>query len=363
MVDDKLAGILGTTDLDELEAIEAGAAPTALLGTATGVPLLGMLGYRSFKEEADAPDFGDLGTLIKKVKGLESSDLPDKLRLYQGIGTPFVDYAAMPDLSTRLVHGLTGGLSPREQAVMVPWSFRELDAASASLRDPRRSLLGLARGEKLNLIDDPGPAGVVGKALAEAKDEGRGAMARLRRAYDKYQKVVDPLLTAPGDVIARRKHYSPSAVLHELGHISGSHRKWPRGLWGAAIAGGMGAGLGTAAALSDNEALQYASPAIALAPSIPTLIEEARATRGGGRFLREMVEKGMADPGWLKKFKRLTRPAYATYAVGAALPALAAGITAHEMMERRDRGFLGDIAAKIRNLAHGAAEGVEDVID
>lgn len=330
----KRAGWLGTTDTDEDEAVAAGAAPAA----ATGVGALGAAGalkYRDLRDRKYAPDFGTIEELVHKVNQMDGFDLPPTLRLMQS--TPLNDplalgYAAMPNLGSIL----TG----TEETLYMPWTRKNLWGGLSS------TLLG----EMLPFGDAvmPGEQIVLDQARKEMREAG-GVGAALRQARAAMR---DESVRALRD----RTNYSPSAILHELGHLSNSERGKIRVLQGAGIlAPLLGAGLGTAAALSDNEYANYAAPAIALAPSLPTLIEEARATSGARKMMQNLVDQGL-DGANMKRLYKALGPAYGTYALGALAPVLAAGVTAKVMRDKRDRGFLGDVWAKTKDMALSAKD-------
>lgn len=348
----KLAGLFGPSDSEVERAVLEGAGTAAAVGGVASLPLQGTLLYRALQEGKAPTEFGDVGTLVRNVAGLDSASLPDKMRMFKGQPglLPFLDYAALPDSSAKMMRVLTGGLAAPEQGLIVPNTDFDLD--------PRKMFLGVTRGQKFDVTPGVDEAGEVADDLAEA--------SKMRQLWDRYQAWADEALTSPGDDIARKTKYSPSAVLHELGHLSRSRQMIPRGIWAAGLLGGAGAGLGTAAAISDNEHLQMAAPAIAAAPMVPTLIEEARATRGAGQMLGEMIEKGMADPSWMSRFKKLTRPAYGTYMLAAGVPALAAGLTAKKVHDARERSTAGDVVARLRdgfNALFGGAKNLADEVD
>lgn len=349
----KLAGLLGPTEGDMRDAVLTGAAAAGTAGLVGGIPLQGLLYARALSEGKAPTEFGDVATLVRNVANLESADLPDKIRIFNGKPSllPFLDYGALPDMSARSLHVTTGGLGPKEQSLILPWRY---DQTGWGLDDLRRTFLGFTRGEKFDVRETPDILGEADELIRPDAPKG---------LWGKYQDLADKVLTARGDDLARRQRYSPSAVLHELGHLSRSSRAVPRGIWAAGLLGAAGAGIGTTAALSEDERIQAAAPLLATVPSLPTLVEEARATRGAGRMLEEMVSKGMADATWLRKFKLLTRPAYGTYLLGALTPAIAAGVTAKTINDTRDRSTLGDVGARIREAVTGLWDKGEDLAD
>lgn len=111
---------------------------------------------------------------------------------------------------------------------------------------------------------------------------------------------------------------SVAGLAHEIGHTVRSP------ITSAAMLGDLrglrllGLGGGVLAGLSDDEKLQKAAPYISVAPHVPGLLEEARATMHGTRGIAALEGLGPAA----KALGRLT-PAFLTY-VAAAMPALMA---------------------------------------
>lgn len=131
---------------------------------------------------------------------------------------------------------------------------------------------------------------------------------------------------------------SPNRAImaHEIGHTVKSPIATTALLARHPLLKALSTGGGVAAALSDIESLEAAAPIISIAPHIPELAEEARASIHGARAIRA-TEGSMAA---LKALSRLT-PAFITYLVGA-LPALAApyvakGIKEHIKKKRREK--------------------------
>lgn len=330
----KQAGWLGTTDTDKREAVEA-AAPVGAVGGLGTLGALGALKYRDIRDRKYSPDFGTIEELVKAVGGMDDFDLPPTLRLMQS--TPFDDplqlgYAAMPNLGSIL----TG----TEESLYMPWTFKKPIVEHAN------TLLGS--------ILPFGDAFMPGEQVMV--DAGRAEMRQAGVVGDALRKIRGALRDSNNRALLDRTNYSPSAILHELGHLTSSERGKIRVLQGAGmLAPLLGAGLGTAAALSDNEYANYAAPALAAAPMIPTLIEEARATSGARKMMQNLIDDGL-DPANMKRLYKSLGPAYGTYALGALIPAMAAGVTAKVMRDKRDRGMLGDVWAKTKDLALSAKD-------
>jgi hypothetical protein len=116
-------------------------------------------------------------------------------------------------------------------------------------------------------------------------------------------------------------HKSLPALAHEIGHASKSHlisplaklmRRYP-----FAYPLGIGGALGLA--LSENETAQNLAPVVGIAPYVPQLAEEGRASIQGIRAIR-------ATQGLKEAIKSLTTlgPYFATYIAGALGPAFLA---------------------------------------
>lgn len=325
----KEAGWLGTTETDEREALEA-AAPAVAAGGAGGLGLTGALKWRDLADRKTAPDFGTIEELVRKVDVMEDVNLPPTLRVMQSspVTDPFqLGYAAMPNLGSIL----TG----TEETLYMPWEFKKMvnPMSSTLLGDVVPFGQAVTPGEQI-VLDQ------AGKEMREAGGIG-GLLRKFRGA----------LRDEADDYLRKRTNYSPSAILHELGHLTDSSRGKIRALQAAGIFAPMvGAGLGTAAALSENEGLSYASPLIAAAPMVPTLIEEARASSGAKKMMANLIDEGL-DAGNMKRLYKSLGPAYGTYALGALVPAVAAGITSKVMRDKRERGLLGDVWARTKDLA------------
>jgi hypothetical protein len=121
---------------------------------------------------------------------------------------------------------------------------------------------------------------------------------------------------------------SNRAILaHELGHHVKSPITWLANLADSPKLKGLGMGGGVAAAMSDSEIAQKAAPLIGMAPHIPELLEEARASMHGVRALHATEGLASAAKGAL----RLT-PAFMTY-MTKLIPALIAPYIAKSVME------------------------------
>jgi hypothetical protein len=124
---------------------------------------------------------------------------------------------------------------------------------------------------------------------------------------------------------------NPAAMAHEVGHTVRSPMASAALISKHPILRALGLGGGVAAALSDHEGLEAVAPAISVAPHIPELAEEARASFHGTRAIR-------ATEGNIAALKALSRlaPAFMTYLAGA-LPALAAPYVAKGIKEHIKR--------------------------
>lgn len=321
----KTAGLLGPTRDDIEDAMET-AAPVAAAGAIGSLGLGGLLKLQDLADRRTAhAQFGSLEELIRRIAAQPGVELPDKLRLLQT--TPLSDqlglgYASLPNLGAKMFG--------TEEALITPWTLRKPFSLNSDLGG---LLTQITQGEMIDLAADAAaaadiadkPAGRVGAAIRKAKDAIRiGRNSRYLRD---------------------QATYSPSIVMHELGHISGSARGKIRALQGAGmIAGGVGTALGMGAATSENPYLSYGAPAIVAAGMAPTLIEEARASTGARKMMQRMVDEGI-DPKNMGALRRALGPAYGTYLLGAAAPALIAGIIAKVMREKQERSTLGDVWA------------------
>ena len=120
---------------------------------------------------------------------------------------------------------------------------------------------------------------------------------------------------------------SADVLAHELGHAtiaqqdSGLLRRLNNKLYGRGV---LGAGVGFSSLMFDEDNnLKYAPIAAAAALQVPTLAEEAIATKKG---LKALEKAGLGDTA-LKSARRRLGAAYATYLAGAlgytAIPAAA----------------------------------------
>jgi hypothetical protein len=141
---------------------------------------------------------------------------------------------------------------------------------------------------------------------------------------------------------------NPGAMAHEVGHTVRSPIHRASIVARHPLLRALGIGGGVAAALSDHEGVQGAAPFISVAPHIPELAEEARASLHGTRAVRATEGSAAA----LKALARMT-PGFMTY-LAAALPALAApyvakGIREYVQREGKGKGKKAEkTAAKIK---------------
>jgi hypothetical protein len=148
------------------------------------------------------------------------------------------------------------------------------------------------------------------------------------------REAVEALSRAEPAIFVRSPN--PAAIAHEVGHTVRSPISTAALISRHPLLRALGMGGGVAAALSDEEGLQAVAPAISVAPHIPELAEEARASLHGARAIRATEGATAA----LKALGRLT-PAFMTY-LAAALPALAApyvakGIKEHVKKKRAEK--------------------------
>lgn len=118
-----------------------------------------------------------------------------------------------------------------------------------------------------------------------------------------------------------------AGLAHELGHTVPSPIADLSILSHIPLLRLLSAGAGAGLAVSDNETAQSIAPAVSVAPYIPGILEEGRATMHGVRGINAV--KGPAEAA--KALARLS-PAFMTYLL-AALPALAAPYVAKGIKE------------------------------
>jgi len=300
----KTASPFGLTDRDRIEALNEGAmaaAPIAPLSLAA----LAAMKLQELADRRKAHDeFGNLEQLVNKVRAQNPDlEIPDKIKVFQNAiwQDPLqMGYAALPEWAAW----------PDRAHLYVPWN-----------------LSGMA-GNHPERIDKP-----AARAAESIKSLRAGSYWDMNA----------------GRAIRDKAKYSPSVVMHELGHLAGSGKnnrvKMLQRMGHPALAALTSLG-GLGAATSENEYLSMAAPGIAVSGFVPTLLEEARATRNARRMMKNMIAAGGAAPKKMRALWRALGPAYATYAAGAAIPTVASGVLAQKMRERRDRGVLGDVWAQ-----------------
>lgn len=114
---------------------------------------------------------------------------------------------------------------------------------------------------------------------------------------------------------------SPGAVLHEVGHLQGAGDSAIARMQRAALRAGFtpsrqfaaGAALGAVTGLSGHDGLEMAAPAVAVAPLLPTLLEEGRANLNARGLIREYASAKNIDPDAIRAAKGILPRSFATY--------------------------------------------------
>ena len=353
----KTAGLLGPTDQDATEAAAAGALSVPAAATAASVAApAAYLSWRMGEDAKAAPaSFNNLGEFLNAARDSGAVDLPNKLdlhtRLSPGAGM-FSDYGALPWLSSRIKQWLPTNWHGPEQKLYVPGMSAPPYSADVAKRE---GLLGSLRAHAIT--------------QGEPFEFGGGAPTQVTPEKpfwrtSKWLQEKAPILkeVAPPGTVSGMTEFSIPAVAHELGHIGNSHKLGPRGLMAAVLLGSAGAGVGTLAATQDeSEFLQKAAPAVAVAPSIPLLLEEARASLNARKITNALIEQGKLDPSYRTRNLKALLPAYATYLLGsAALPAAIAATAGSEYRDRQDRSTFGDIVQRAKEVGQWSGKAMTD---